>query len=138
MGKQPAAKVHPDVRLARFVELFDHLWLSSAMGDLVVGVEQPVGVAHVLQAGAVVVLQSVADVEVQQLGGEQRAAVDALHGVLNGDRMRRVGNQFVKTDSDGAQRHADTGRVMVVKRSSVGVLACARFSAARRWVYDSF
>ena len=91
--------------VARCAELRDGLGLGPAVRDLVVGVEQPVGVADVLQPGAGVVLQPVADVQVEQLGGEQRAAMDALHCVTDGRHMDCVGDQLFEADANGADRH---------------------------------
>ena len=95
------------VGVARGAELRTGLCLCPTVRHLVVGVEQPVGVADELQSGPVVVLQPVADVQVEQLGGQQRAAVDALHRPADGRRMGCVGDQLFKIDPDGAHRHAD-------------------------------
>ena len=95
------------VGVARGAELRTGLCLCPTVRHLVVGVEQPVGVADELQSGPVVVLQPVADVQVEQLGGQQRAAVDALHRPTDGRHVGRVGDQLFKADPDSAHRHAD-------------------------------
>ena len=68
-----------------------------------VGLEQPVGVADELQSGPVVVLQPVADVQIEQLGGQQRAAVDALHRPTDG-RQCAPPCRRVLTNTNGGRK----------------------------------
>ena len=60
-----------------------------------------------MQSGPPMMLQPVADVQIEQLGGQQRAAMDALHRPADGRRMGCVGDQLFKIDPDSAHRHAD-------------------------------
>ena len=53
------------------------------------------------------VLQPVADGQTEQLGSQQRAAMDALHRPADGRRVGCVGDQLFRIDADGAHRHAD-------------------------------
>ena len=93
--------------VARGAELRNDLDLFLPIRHLVVCVDQPVGVADELQSGSVMVLQPIADVQVEQLGGQQRAAMDALHRPSDGRRMCRVGGQPFTADPDGAHMHTD-------------------------------
>ena len=49
------------------------------------------------------VLETVADVQVEQLGRQKRGFVDAVHGVADGDDVSLVGDQLREADADGAQ-----------------------------------
>ena len=124
-GGEVAALVHEDlgqpgavdglerghVRVARRAELADHLGLPSAERHLVVRVEQPVGVEEALQPVAAVVLEAVARVQVEQLGGEPGRAVDAVDRVVDGLGVRGVGHEARERHADGAQPRLGGARV---------------------------
>ena len=52
-------------------------------------------------------LQPVANVLIAQLGGQQRAAMDALHYPTAGRRVGCVGDQLFRSDPDGGHHHVD-------------------------------
>ena len=126
------------VRVARRAELADHLGLPSAERHLVVRVEQPVGVEEALQPFAAVVLEAVARVQTEQLGGEQGRAVDALDRVADGLGVRGVGHEACERHADGAQprfgarvgRHASASSVdaltVTADSGECGLVSCVR------------
>ena len=68
-----------------------------------VKVTPSVGVTDEVEAGSGVVLETVADVQIEQLGGQQGGFVDARNGVADGDDVSLVGDQLREADADGAQ-----------------------------------
>jgi len=81
----------------------DLFGLPSTARHLVERVEQPVGVTDEVEPRSGVVLETVADVQIEQLGRQKRGFVDAVHGVADGDDVSLVGDQLREADADGAQ-----------------------------------
>ena len=91
------------VRASRLAQLLDLFGLPSTARHLVERVEQLVGATDEVESRSAVVLETVADVQVEQLGRQNGGFVDARNGVADGDDVSLVGDQLREADSHGAQ-----------------------------------